>query len=97
MLNQALMNPCKGICQNYSNRCPTLPESCLILKEFHNAGGGSSGPSESCSHVLRTSKYNNPLGKVKNNLRAGGNPPNTCGKACNRTCRESISEPIQGP
>jgi hypothetical protein len=39
-----MLNQCKGICQNYSDRCLTLPESCLILKEFHNAGGGSSGP-----------------------------------------------------
>ena len=33
-----LMGGFKGICQNYPNRCPALPESCSILKELPQRG-----------------------------------------------------------
>ena len=60
----------KGICQNYSNRCPALPESCLILKEMPQRGRRFVRTGRNCFHVLRTPKYNKPLGKVKKNLQA---------------------------
>ena len=60
----------KGFCQNYSNRCPDPTRKLLnSLRSCHNAGGGPSGPAENGFNVLRTPKYNKPLGKVKNNFR----------------------------
>src|SRR5208283_4196314 len=71
----------KGFARIHPNRCPTHPESCSILKEFHNAGGGSQGRAESGSHVQRTPKYNKPLRRVKKNLGWTINLPNTRPKA----------------
>ena len=39
-----------------------------FLRSCLNTGGGPSGPAENCTNVLRTPKYNKPLGKVKHNF-----------------------------
>jgi hypothetical protein len=53
---------------------PPNPKVAQFFKEFHNAGGGSSGTSHNCWHVQRTAKYNKALGKVKKNLQRNLRP-----------------------
>jgi hypothetical protein len=71
----------KGFARFTQIDAPSDPKVAQIFKEFHIAGGGSSGPSENRLHAQRTAKYNKALVKVKNNLRPGGNPCSTCCKA----------------
>src|SRR5271168_2128916 len=67
----------KGICQNHSNRCPALPESCSILKELPQRGRKFDRTGRNCFDVLRTPKYNKALEQVKDNLQPPDNPTGT--------------------
>ena|ERR1700722_1013670 len=87
----------KGICQNHSNRCPALPESCSILKELPQRGRKFDRTGRNCFDVLRTPKYNKLLEQVKDNLQRPDNPSGTRSDASYQPIGKRCQGPSQPP
>src|ERR1039458_3072883 len=70
---------------------PPNPKVAYSLWSCHNAGGRFRRTGRSCFDVLRTPKYNKPLGKVKNYLLPPGTFPGTCCNAYSRAYFSAFS------